>query len=550
MLLWSALKSPLVISSDVRNIDESILNILTHEEILAVNQDPMGVAARLVARWITGGIGNSIPTDKLTTITYDSPQKLEIAGLGSYTPPDNTVGEVWLGPLSQARFVLVITNRSPEQRHFQVKLSLLAKDINFYGPTKVALMEQGLSVRDVVQRKDLGVARKSISYDLPSHHSAMLILSVPTSPKFSPPMDSVGVDWWTCLPGYNLPVKMSKRGNPSCMSLGDGCHFLPDEATCRGYAAHPPPQAMEFSCGSQHLAKYKNDGYGTGTWCTAARSMLWVNPSQLPKSMVPVFTCLQSCQDQGHYIRVLDKSGPDGLMCLGNQTTDEQGAVTSRCSWFVDSECKQLAPGSSYPTQGVADGVSCPPDAVGGWCLTAKQQMRNWPNIMSQGPVPSDCSQIQEMWQCIQSCQAKGYFLKARDVGGYGSASLACQVYPSSPKDCVFYYDSKCSVPIVRPGLTLPTSVDTTFRTCTQTDRGWCQDLFGYFRMGMSVVQCPVQAVPLSVVQQSGVHVQWEQQSGQGQGRVASDVTGYVPPYQKRANFKRYYDDGMFYIQE
>jgi len=46
--LWSLIKSPLLIGCDVRNIDSQTLSILTNKEVIAVNQDALGVQGRKV----------------------------------------------------------------------------------------------------------------------------------------------------------------------------------------------------------------------------------------------------------------------------------------------------------------------------------------------------------------------------------------------------------------------------------------------------------------------------------------------------------------------
>jgi len=48
--LWAILKSPLVIGTDLRKLSKTALNILTAEEVIAVNQDKLGVAGDLVAK--------------------------------------------------------------------------------------------------------------------------------------------------------------------------------------------------------------------------------------------------------------------------------------------------------------------------------------------------------------------------------------------------------------------------------------------------------------------------------------------------------------------
>lgn len=46
--LWSLLKSPLFIGADLRSLSKSALEILTASEVIAVNQDPLGVAGDLI----------------------------------------------------------------------------------------------------------------------------------------------------------------------------------------------------------------------------------------------------------------------------------------------------------------------------------------------------------------------------------------------------------------------------------------------------------------------------------------------------------------------
>ena len=46
--LWSIMKSPLLIGCDLRTIDDETLAILTNKEVIAVNQDSLGVQGRRV----------------------------------------------------------------------------------------------------------------------------------------------------------------------------------------------------------------------------------------------------------------------------------------------------------------------------------------------------------------------------------------------------------------------------------------------------------------------------------------------------------------------
>jgi len=48
--LWCLLCSPLLIGCDLTQLDEFTLNLLTNDEVLEVNQDPLGQQARRVSR--------------------------------------------------------------------------------------------------------------------------------------------------------------------------------------------------------------------------------------------------------------------------------------------------------------------------------------------------------------------------------------------------------------------------------------------------------------------------------------------------------------------
>ncbi len=49
MTLWSILASPLILAGDLTTLDEFTLNLLTNDEVIAVNQDPRGAPARRIS---------------------------------------------------------------------------------------------------------------------------------------------------------------------------------------------------------------------------------------------------------------------------------------------------------------------------------------------------------------------------------------------------------------------------------------------------------------------------------------------------------------------
>ena len=46
--LWCLLKAPLLIGCDVNNISKYSLDILSNEELIAINQDPLGVQGKRI----------------------------------------------------------------------------------------------------------------------------------------------------------------------------------------------------------------------------------------------------------------------------------------------------------------------------------------------------------------------------------------------------------------------------------------------------------------------------------------------------------------------
>jgi len=64
--LWALLKAPLLIGCDVRSISKETLNILTNQEVIDVNQDPMGISGYRVYKqgnvevWAGPLLGNSV----------------------------------------------------------------------------------------------------------------------------------------------------------------------------------------------------------------------------------------------------------------------------------------------------------------------------------------------------------------------------------------------------------------------------------------------------------------------------------------------------------
>jgi alpha-galactosidase len=121
--LWCLLSAPLLIGCDLTQLDEFTLGLLTNDEVLDVNQDPLGRQAARVKR--------------------------------------DGFREVWAKPMADGSLAVGFFNRGPFETEVSVALELL-------GVTgKPAL-------RDLWRQRDLGEASGTLSYEIP-RHGCMLV---------------------------------------------------------------------------------------------------------------------------------------------------------------------------------------------------------------------------------------------------------------------------------------------------------------------------------------------------------------------------------------
>ncbi len=128
--MWCIMASPLLIGCDMNGIDDATLKLLTNPELIALNQDPLGLQAYVVA---TDGKG-----------AYALVKDIE-----------NRFG---------TERALALYNSSDEPRRMAVALA----DLELAGPVKM---------RDLYARTDAGTATDSISALLPPHATRIYRLS-------------------------------------------------------------------------------------------------------------------------------------------------------------------------------------------------------------------------------------------------------------------------------------------------------------------------------------------------------------------------------------
>ncbi|KAJ3096817.1 hypothetical protein HDU97_005561 [Phlyctochytrium planicorne] len=136
--LWAALKSPLILGNNLLTMTPAQVAIVTNPEIIAVNQDSLGKAAKLTFR-----------------------QKA-IQSVG-YVP----IWDVWAGPLSDGSTVAVVLNRRNNVQSFDFQPSMAGLD-----NTKT------YKVRDLWSRSNIGTVTGSLKLsNMPAHSVRVLKLT-------------------------------------------------------------------------------------------------------------------------------------------------------------------------------------------------------------------------------------------------------------------------------------------------------------------------------------------------------------------------------------
>jgi alpha-galactosidase len=125
--LWSLLSAPLIAGNDIRNMSKETLEILTNKEVIAVNQDPMGVQG---TRYIKQGRN-----------------------------------EVWVKPLVDGSYAVVLFNRN-----------LLPQNISFKW-SDLKLDWDTAKVRDLWKKQDLGTFSDSFSAKVEGRGAVMIKIS-------------------------------------------------------------------------------------------------------------------------------------------------------------------------------------------------------------------------------------------------------------------------------------------------------------------------------------------------------------------------------------
>jgi alpha-galactosidase len=146
---WAILAAPILLGCDIRLLQKEVLDLLRNEEVLAVNQDPLGRQARRVK---TRGIRTALAWGK-----------------GGLYEGDYHECEVWSKMLADGSRAVALYNLSIDTRQ---EIGFAFTDIGLTGECEI---------RDLWGRKSLGAFRGGFSADIDPHDCLLIVVRNPPS---------------------------------------------------------------------------------------------------------------------------------------------------------------------------------------------------------------------------------------------------------------------------------------------------------------------------------------------------------------------------------
>ena len=136
--LWSLLAAPLITGNDIRSMSPATQQVLTNHEVIAVNQDPLGVQG----------------------FRYAAQDSLE----------------TWLKPLADGSWAVAFLNRGKKPRPvaFSWNATPVKDDLS---KTELNAKKTPYQVRNLWTKKDLGTTKKPFAGTVPGHDVVLLLLA-------------------------------------------------------------------------------------------------------------------------------------------------------------------------------------------------------------------------------------------------------------------------------------------------------------------------------------------------------------------------------------
>lgn len=209
--MWCMLAAPLMAGNDLRNMSAETLQILTNRDVIAIDQDPLGVQG----------------------FRYSAKDGLE----------------VWFKPLANDEWAMCVLNRSnvTKQIVFDWKNENVYDNLIRRGPQFDKVQ---YSIRDLWVKKDLGTTATQLVADVPGHDVLMLRLSKP-----KPVATAAAPD-----PHPAQRIIRINAGADAAYTDPDGNLWLPDQGFADGDTVSRP-DSLEI-LNTKNPVIYRTERYG------------------------------------------------------------------------------------------------------------------------------------------------------------------------------------------------------------------------------------------------------------------------------------------------
>lgn len=137
--MWAMLAAPLIAGNDVRKMSKETVEILTNKEVIAIDQDSLGIQA----------------------FKYNCVDSID----------------TWVKPLQNGDFAVCFLNKSSQtaQLNFDWKLNIITDD---FSKTEINANKATYKIKNIWTKKSLGDTRKTIKSSIDSHDVLMLKLNL------------------------------------------------------------------------------------------------------------------------------------------------------------------------------------------------------------------------------------------------------------------------------------------------------------------------------------------------------------------------------------
>ena len=129
--MWAMLAAPLIAGNDLRNMDPQTLNVLTNKEVIAINQDSLGIQGFRYA------INDSV--------------------------------ETWMKPLVNNEWAIFYLNRSKSPKNITVDWKNFSVKDDLSGKIFDTTGKNLFIIRDLWLKKEIGDTKKNLSATIPPH---------------------------------------------------------------------------------------------------------------------------------------------------------------------------------------------------------------------------------------------------------------------------------------------------------------------------------------------------------------------------------------------